>query len=149
MLGRERGQAIENGLSPSGISERTRNHVKASPLDDQSLLIGTLCTPQTPRPPSYHSVCNDHCSQRRHEVHSHWWVQPGQRPLVENVFHMVPQPSKNGSGVPTQSQYQTLDADGRQVHRGHRIPSNVSMCSRLSTLTVIWPGTPSSLSKRN
>ena len=76
-------------------------------------------------------------------------MQPGQRPLVENVFHMVPQPSKNGSGVPTQSQYQRLDADGRQVHRGHRIPSNVSMCSRLSTLTVIWPDTPSSLSKRN
>ena len=50
---------------------------------------------------SYQSSCSDHPSQRRHLVQRHWCAHPGQRPRVTNVFHDVPQPSNETSGVPS------------------------------------------------
>ena len=49
----------------------------------------------------------------------------------------MPHPSKNGSGVPPQSQHQRLEREGRQLQSGHRIPPNASSSSNPSTLTVI------------
>ena len=64
-------------------------------------------------------------------------LQPGQHPRVENVFQTVPHPSKNGSGVPAQSQRQRLECEGRQLQSGHRIPPNASSSSGVAALTVI------------
>jgi hypothetical protein len=49
----------------------------------------------------------------------------------------MPHPSKNGSGVPTQSQDQRLESEGRQLQSGHRIPPNASSWSGRDTLIVI------------
>jgi len=94
---------------------------------------------------SYQSLCNEDLPQRRHDVHCHWWLQPGQRPCVENVFHTMPHPSKNGSGVPPQSQHQRLEYEGRQLQSGHRIPTNGSSWSGTTTLTVFGSEDRSSL----
>jgi hypothetical protein len=91
---------------------------------------------QTPYFP-YQSLCNDDWPHRRHDVQRHWWLQPGQHPCVENVFHTLPQPSKNGSGVPPQSQHQRLESEGCQLQSGHRIPRSVSSSSGAITLAVI------------
>jgi hypothetical protein len=48
---------------------------------------------------------------------------------VLKVFHTVPQPSKNGSGVPEQLQHQRLAGDGRQLQRGHRMSSSLVLRS--------------------
>jgi len=49
----------------------------------------------------------------------------------------MPHPSKNGSGVATQSQHQRLEAEGRQPQSGQRMPLNASSWSGSDTLTVI------------
>jgi hypothetical protein len=98
---------------------------------------------------SYQSLCNDDLSHRRHEVQRHWWLQPGQHPRVENVFHTIPHPSKNGSGVSTQSQHQRLESEGRQLQSGHRIPPNASSWSGPDTLTVIGSDAQSSFKSRS
>jgi len=49
----------------------------------------------------------------------------------------VPHASKNGSGVPAQSQRQRLEREGRQLQRGHRIPPNASSWSGVDALRVI------------
>jgi hypothetical protein len=63
------------------------------------------------------------------------------------VFHAVLHPAKNGSGVPTQSQHQRLEADGCQLQIGHRIPLKASLSSSPATSNVIWPGARSSFKK--
>jgi hypothetical protein len=66
---------------------------------------------------------------------------------VANVFHTVPHPSKNGSGVSVQSQHQRLDADGRQRQRGQRIPLNLSRGPGRSTFTVTGLNAPVSFKR--
>src|SRR5918994_1666639 len=97
---------------------------------------------------SYQSLCNDDSPHPRHEVQRHRWLQPGQHPPVENVFHTIPHPSKNGSGVPPQLQHQRLESEGRQLQSGQRIPPSASSWSGPDMLTVIWSDAQSSFKNR-
>jgi len=87
-------------------------------------------------PCSYQSSCRDQPWHRRHEVQPHWWLHPGHRPAVENVFQTVPHPSNNGSGESVPSQHQRLEGVGRHSQSGQRIRLNRSSSSGLGTLIV-------------
>jgi len=78
---------------------------------------------------SYQSSCKDQPWQRRHDVQPHWWLHPGHRPPVENVFHTVPQPTNPGSGETVPSQHQRLEGVGRHSHSGQRMRLNRSSLS--------------------
>jgi hypothetical protein len=59
---------------------------------------------------------------------------------VLNVFHTVPHPSKNGSGVLEQLQHQRLACDGRQLQSGHRMSSSRVSRSRAGASTITGAG---------
>lgn len=50
--------------------------------------------------------------------------------------------------MPPQSQHHRLEREGRQPHRGHRIPPNASSSFGSNTLTVIWSEAQSSFKNR-
>jgi hypothetical protein len=52
------------------------------------------------------------------------------------VFHTIPQPSKDGSGPPTQIQHQRLEREGRRLRAGIDCAERLIVV-RFDTLTVI------------